>query len=152
MFSLFFLQVNVLSRLETTGRPSVIDPDTGKLDLLNSEYTRVHESSWSSKQMLRKIRQNNNVHTFSFPYSIFSNISNSTNPAQPHRKRTVPPTTPSASGSNGSPSASLRPTSSTLNSSRGLHSGEGGYYSAMGVDPANELAYMDDAAWGSLAS
>ncbi|ORY94208.1 hypothetical protein BCR43DRAFT_526577 [Syncephalastrum racemosum] len=50
--------VNVMSRLQSIGASSLVDPATGKLFILHEEYTKVYEATWSSKQMLRRIRQN----------------------------------------------------------------------------------------------
>ncbi|RUP10886.1 P-loop containing nucleoside triphosphate hydrolase protein, partial [Jimgerdemannia flammicorona] len=145
--------VNVLSRLHTTGRASVIDPDTGRLDILHEEYTKVHEDSWSSKQMLRKIRQNNPTRKRTAPASLGLTISpTSSSPSPPWRSNSHGSgrglnvnTNANANGFGGglmSPLALISPYLSIAGDPVGDPAG----------DPASELAYLDDVAWGSLAS
>ncbi|ORZ04633.1 hypothetical protein BCR42DRAFT_429102 [Absidia repens] len=48
--------INVLSRMKQTGQTSLLDPSSP--DLLHQEFTKVYNATWSSKQMLRRIREN----------------------------------------------------------------------------------------------
>ncbi|KAI8329796.1 hypothetical protein BC941DRAFT_441911 [Chlamydoabsidia padenii] len=48
--------INVLSQMKQTGQTSLLDPASP--NLLHQEFTKVYNATWSSKQMLRRIREN----------------------------------------------------------------------------------------------
>ncbi|KAI8143628.1 hypothetical protein BJV82DRAFT_611177 [Fennellomyces sp. T-0311] len=49
--------INVLARMKRTNQTSALDPALDKFAIVYEEYTKVHVATWSSKQMLRRIRQ-----------------------------------------------------------------------------------------------
>ncbi|KAI7858916.1 hypothetical protein BDC45DRAFT_497891 [Circinella umbellata] len=49
--------LNVLARMKRTNKNHTIDPVSDKFVTVFEEYTKVHLATWSSKQMLRRIRQ-----------------------------------------------------------------------------------------------
>ncbi|OZJ05292.1 hypothetical protein BZG36_01951 [Bifiguratus adelaidae] len=49
--------ISVLSILEANPSKSLVDVD-GRFTLLNSEFMKVHREMWSSKKMLRRIKEN----------------------------------------------------------------------------------------------
>lgn len=59
-----------MSRLQREGASSLVDHATGKLFILHEEYAKVYEATWSSKQMLRRIRQS--VSQKKNPYKLMS--------------------------------------------------------------------------------
>ncbi|KAI9269212.1 hypothetical protein BDA99DRAFT_503836 [Phascolomyces articulosus] len=50
--------LNVLARMKRTNQSYTLDPVSDKFTAVFEEFTKVHLATWSSKQMLRRIRQN----------------------------------------------------------------------------------------------
>lgn len=54
-------QLHVLARLRVQHKMFTPDPVTHKFDIVHTEFAKVHHATWSSKQMLKQIRQNVNT-------------------------------------------------------------------------------------------
>ena len=54
----FIHQLHVLARLRVQHKIFTPHPVTHKFDIVHTEFAKVHHATWSSKQMLRQIRQN----------------------------------------------------------------------------------------------
>lgn len=50
--------LHVLARLRVQHKMFTPDPVTHKFDIVHTEFAKVHHATWSSKQMLKQIRQN----------------------------------------------------------------------------------------------
>lgn len=62
MLTLAFMnQLHVLARLRVQHKIFTPHPVTHKFDIVHTEFAKVHHATWSSKQMLRQIRQNVSV-------------------------------------------------------------------------------------------
>lgn len=57
----FMNQLHVLARLRVQQKIFTPHPVTHKFDIVHTEFAKVHHATWSSKQMLRQIRQNVSV-------------------------------------------------------------------------------------------
>ncbi|KAG0180095.1 hypothetical protein DFQ28_001787 [Apophysomyces sp. BC1034] len=126
--------VKVLSRMKRTNE-RLLDPRTNTLRMLYEEYSQVYEASWSSKQMLRKIRQNSHraddqIRTETSHRSL--SFSSPELPCSDHPKKRVVKRSHTV----------FYPSKSKRRSSSKSH---------LSVKPS-ELDHMDDNAWGSLTS
>ncbi|SAL95029.1 hypothetical protein [Absidia glauca] len=123
--------INVLSQMKRTGQTSLLDPSSP--DLLHHEFSKVYDATWSSKQMLRRIRENSNRNstTMSLPQSkvAMATTTSHSSPRQHHRRSVS--TTSSKSSKRRLSRKSLKQSDSSFTS---------------------ELEHLDDTAWGSLAS
>ncbi|KAI8367625.1 uncharacterized protein BYT42DRAFT_618043 [Radiomyces spectabilis] len=144
--------INVLSRMQTLKKSCLLEETSGKPQLLYEEFSKVYDLTWSSKKMLRKIRQNtgkshnesnavsiNRSHSLPLPRPQTDDHGS---PISSKRKSSVqrskiPLSVTSKKGASGQKYLELSPSSSTPDSQR-LYS--------------NDLEHLDETAWGSLAS
>ncbi|KAF7721709.1 hypothetical protein EC973_004271 [Apophysomyces ossiformis] len=127
--------IRVLSRMRQTNEP-LQDPETNTLRMLYEEYSDVYERSWSSKKMLRKIRQNYQQ----------AEVSNEPNPIRSDRRLS----SPEPSGSDYSKKRAAKRSRTSFHATRSKrHSSSKPSHSRL---LASELDHMDDNAWGSLTS
>ncbi|CAO3593870.1 unnamed protein product [Absidia cylindrospora] len=128
--------INVLSRMKQTGQTSLLDPSSP--DLLHQEFTKVYNATWSSKQMLRRIRENSQ-----------RSSTLTTCPQKPQSIHPKPKVIMAASLSEPRRHRSTSSSSSSKNKQRHLSTTS---HRRSESSFTCELEHLDDTAWGSLTS
>ncbi|KAI8099173.1 uncharacterized protein BX664DRAFT_320570 [Halteromyces radiatus] len=126
--------INVLSRMKRTGETSLLSTPSSP-GILHQEFSKVYDASWSSKQMLRRIREHSSR---AIPVQQQQQQQQQQNRMTATNKVML---TPSIS------EPKQHPTSRTKR-----HSSRKSHRRSESSSFTYELEHLDDTAWGSLTS